>query len=200
MSVVAAAAGTIVAAQRSSVPSGVRVTWSQRRDTVIVAVEFPSDSAEPQVSFSDCGLVAVQAVAALSGERWDVQLQCSHKIDAAQSRRLCPHRPRGHTRGQRSAARHVQERHSSAGVGAYAGGWPPSAACGWCCRSWRWCGGTGWSRASGWRASGWTMSAPEPERREASAVPGRPWVLRAWRARAAPAHVVESKIRVRNAW
>ena len=54
-----ASAGAIVAAQRSSVPSGVRVTWSQRRDTVIVAVEFPSDSAEPQVSFSDCGLVAV---------------------------------------------------------------------------------------------------------------------------------------------
>ena len=88
-------AGTIVAAQRSSVPSGVRVTWSQRRDTVIVAVEFPSDSEEPQVSFSDCGLVAVQAAAAPSGERWDVQLQCSHKIDAAQSRRLCPHRPTG---------------------------------------------------------------------------------------------------------
>ena len=107
-----ASAGAIVAAQRSSVPSGVRVTWSQRRDTVIVAVEFPSDSAEPQVSFSDCGLVAVQAVAALSGERWDVQLQCSHKIDAAQSRRLCPHRARRHTRGQRSTARHVQERHT----------------------------------------------------------------------------------------
>lgn len=107
MSVAVAGAGAIVAAQRSSVPSGVRVTWSQRRDTVIVAVEFPSDSAAPQVSFSDCGLVAVQAVAALSGERWDVQLKCSHKIDAAQSRRLCPHRPRRHTRGQRSSAWHV---------------------------------------------------------------------------------------------
>ena len=111
-----ASAGTIVAAQRSSVPSGVRVTWSQRRDTVIVAVEFPSDSEEPQVSFSDCGLVAVQAAAAPSGERWDVQLQCSHKIDAAQSRRLCPHRPNRDTRGQPSAARHVCRRGSSAGV------------------------------------------------------------------------------------
>ena len=93
-----ASAGAIVAAQRSSVPSGVRVTWSQRRDTVIVAVEFPSDSAEPQVSFSDCGLVAVQAVAALGGERWDVQLQCSHKIDAAQSRRLYAHTAHAGTR------------------------------------------------------------------------------------------------------
>lgn len=100
-------ASAIVAAQRSSVPSGVRVTWSQRRDTVIVAVEFPSDSEEPQVSFSDCGLVAVQAAAAPSGERWDVQLQCSHKIDAGQSRRLCPHRPHRHKRGQPSTARHM---------------------------------------------------------------------------------------------
>ena len=102
-----AIASAIVAAQRSSVPSGVRVTWSQRRDTVIVAVEFPSDSEEPQVSFSDCGLVAVQAAAAPSGERWDVQLQCSHKIDAGQSRRLCPHRPHRHKRGQPSTARHM---------------------------------------------------------------------------------------------
>jgi hypothetical protein len=113
MSAVDSSASTIVAAQRSSVPSGVRVTWSQRRDTVIVAVEFPSDSEEPQVSFSDCGLVAVQAAAAPSGERWDVQLQCSHKIDAVQSRRLCPHRPHRHTRGQLSKARHVQERQLS---------------------------------------------------------------------------------------
>ena len=93
----AAESSAIVAAQHTIVPSGVRVTWSQRHDKVIVAVEFPSDSEEPQVSFSDCGLVAVHAAAVPSGERWDVRLQCSHKIDAVQSRCPGPHRPHRRT-------------------------------------------------------------------------------------------------------
>ena len=89
-----ASSTAVVDAQRSSVPPGVRVTWSQRRDKVIVAVEFPSDSEEPQVSFSDCGLVTVHAVTVAGGAHWDVRLQCSHKIDAAQSRCPGPHHPR----------------------------------------------------------------------------------------------------------
>lgn len=84
---------------RTIVPPGVRVTWSQRNDKVVVTVELP-DFEAPCISFADSGLVSLDATSTRSGEALAVRLQCMHRIDAAQCR--CIHGAR-HSRSRPAA-------------------------------------------------------------------------------------------------
>jgi len=91
-----AAPSAALALGRTIVPPGVRVTWSQRHDKVVVTVDLPDVDA-PCVSFADSGLVSLDATSTRSGEALAVRLQCMHRIDAAQCR--CDHGAR-HSRGR----------------------------------------------------------------------------------------------------